>query len=343
LSDLRSKYAELEAEGFVDADDAAGSKFKRYANDEADEKAAEKVIHREAIERSRVSMVLNVSMSINASMGINASSVSCIPTEEDNSNHFAPDDYGGGDDYYDADESGHYVFNDDFVAMDENGARFSSSSITNTNLSQNEFPVSFTTDGVKEGASTTNFLDSICSGEALSQRCSEYNYFNTAALDKLTSGNLWAGSAHWKKSERLFKKIIQVTHEKSKDRKRQTKKDCKQRTLIDLTSNCHECLHSLLKKTKVKAGRCTKTDQFLLSTTLKQKHRKERNILPPDARISIKQLSALFTRRNASFTQSQYKNTRDSPRKSVGESLSVRCVVWSTNLCSCINCPSSIK
>lgn len=307
LSDLRSKYAELEADGFIGTDDVAVSKSKRYANDEADEKAAEEVIHREAIERSRVS----ASMGILNDISNNASSLSCIPTEEDNSNHFAPDDYGGSDDYEDDTEN--QVFND-FVAMNESGARFSSSSFPNANSSQDEFPSSF----AKEATSATNFLDSICSGEALNRQCSEYDYFNSAALEKLTSGNQWAGAAHWKKSERLSKVTgVTTESERPKDRKRKSKKDCMQRTLVDLTVSCHECLFSLVKKSKAKSGKSSKPDQFRLSVAMKQKCGKERNILPPDARIGIKQLSTLFMR-PGSFLMRPQSTANDLPRKSVG-------------------------
>jgi len=322
LSDLRAKYAELEADGFIGIDDVTGSKSKRYANDEADEKAAEEVIHREAIERSRVSMgILNETANNASSLSYNLADLTEEDngmteedngiTEEDNGNIFSPDDddYGGGDDYEDQNEN--QVF-DDFAAMDDNVERYSSSSFANANLSHDEFPTSFS----KEGSSAINLLDSICSGEALNRQCSEYDYFNAAALEKLTSGNQWAGSAHWKKSERLSKKVIGVTNETPKDNKRKTKKNIIERTHIDLTSSCHECLHSLVKKAKAKSGRSTKTDQFRLSVALKQKYGKERNILPLDAGISVKQLSTLFMRPKACLTQPY--NASDLPRKNVG-------------------------
>ena len=51
--------------------------------------------------------------------------------------------------------------------------------------------------------------------------------------------------------------------------------------------------------------------------TLKQKYEKERNILPFDAGISVKQLSTLFMRPKACLTQLRY--APDLPRMSVGK------------------------
>jgi len=304
ISDLREKYAELEANGFTDVTNASELKSKRYANSEEDEKAAEEVIHREAVERSRASMGMTLSV---CNISSTAYSYTTPPTDEGNISNFVSDEYHDGIDD-DNDENENLAFND-FVSMDENAVRYSSSTFPKNNCSQDEFVSSALT---KE-SSTIPFLDSICSGEALNRRCSEFDYFNTAALEKITSGNQWAGSAHWKKSLRVYKKMTEDGCKTPKDRKLKTKLKEKLRTFVDLSSpSCQN--HSLVKNTKTKSGRRS----HQLTAAMKQKHLKDFNVLPSDARIGIKALSALFMRPKDSFTKKLNNDVSISARKSVG-------------------------
>jgi len=191
---------------------------------------------------------------------------------------YAADDFGGGDD----DDNDDFGFSD-FIAADENGERYSSVSFQNEVFVDDAPPGSTDTK-----ANTTALLDAICSGDALGGN--DYEFFNAATVEKLTTGNVWAGSAHWKKTEKLRKKRAAPTKKGTKQRK---KKDTKKRGLVDLSKS--PCLDDVLRAApKSKRG----TDPLQLSKAAKTKHSKVDNLLPPDAGIGIEQLSTLFLRPN---------------------------------------------
>jgi len=56
---------------------------------------------------------------------------------------------------------------------------------------------------------TANFLDMICTTNDAIQSTSSFAFIDPSALEKLVSGNNWAGSAHWKKSSAVRKKSNQ--------------------------------------------------------------------------------------------------------------------------------------
>ncbi len=253
----------------------------------------------------------------NMSMFTTASNVT--PTDDENENQYAPDDYGGGFDDFDDDDHGDQEF-DNFIATNDSEKKYSSTSFVENEMTQDEFP-SYSS----EKASNTTFLDAVCTGDALNNG-GEYNYFDANTLDTMVTGNQWAGSAHWKKSVRLRTKPKRYTpsnsneeEPKKKDQKRKKRKetkDTKSKVLIDLKS-CHQCLDDLVKQNKKTRGKKSSIDQSQFTKAMLQKHTKERNILPQDAEISIRQFSTLFMRPNAMV--SDLNVAPSVSRKSVGK------------------------
>jgi hypothetical protein len=297
-------------------------KSKRYANDAEEEKAAEKSIQREAFERSRASglqstsiLAPNLSIFTTASNSHNDDDHSHMD-DDDANNQYAPDDYDGGFDDYDDDREDPAF--DNFMSTDDNAKKYSSTSFVENEMKDDEFP-SYTS---SEKASNTTFLDALCTGDALNNG-GEYNYFDTTTFDTIVAGNQWAGSSHWKKSERVRtkpKKFTQAEEDEpkrkgQKSRKRKDTKDTKSKSFIDFNS-CHKCLDVLLKEKKKTRGKKSQTDPSQYTQAMKQKHSKERNILPQDAEININQFSTLFMRPHA--TLSGLKSGSKTYRKSVG-------------------------
>ena len=226
-------------------------------------------IHQEALERSRASQGTLAQHQMPHRR----------PEEED---EYAADDFGGGDDDDDDDDFGF----SDFIAADENGQRYSSISF------QDE---AFVDDGAppESKTNTTALLDAICSGNALGGS-NDYEFFNTATVEKMTSGNVWAGSAHWKKTEKQSnKKKRAAAAPKKKKKQSKKKKVAKPSGVIDFSKT--PCLDDVLRTApKNKRG----TDPLQLSKANKTKYGKADNLLPPDAGIGIEQLSTLFLRPN---------------------------------------------
>jgi hypothetical protein len=216
-------------------------------------------IHQDALERSR------------ASQGTFAPEM--MSQAEDS---FAADDFGGNDDDGDDD----FGFSE-FVATDKNGGRYSSISFQDEVFIDDAPPGPLNT-----RSNTTALLDAICSGNNLGGN--DYEFFDAATVEKLTTGNVWAGSAHWKKTERLRRKRTPPA-----EPKKRKKKDSKKRVLVDLSKP--PCLDDVLRAPpKSRRG----ADPLQLSKATKTKHGKADNLLPPDAGIGIEQLSTLFLRPN---------------------------------------------
>uniref|UniRef100_A0A6T7G3N6 Condensin complex subunit 2 n=1 Tax=Attheya septentrionalis TaxID=420275 RepID=A0A6T7G3N6_9STRA len=264
LQALRDMFQQLEEEGFVD-NSAPKKRTKSYANSEEEEKEAEASIHREHLERSQASMANN-----------RTAGVSFDDRDED---EFGADDFGGDDD--DDDDQGFA----DFLAMDTNGGRYSSISFTQEAPGEDINPGSAMVHN-----STAVLLDALCTGDAFSGG-GEYDYFNVAALEKLTTGNIWAGSAHWKKTEKVRHRKEAEAENTKQANKKKTKKE---RIMVDFTNPPQ--IDELLKTRKItKSG----SDPLQLTKVAKQKHTKSNNVLPPDAGIGIDQLSRLFLRPTA--------------------------------------------
>jgi condensin complex subunit 2 len=232
---------------------------------------AEMSIHQDALERSRVS---------------EATFAQEMSPEGDS---YAADDFGGDDDDGADDDFGF----SDFVAADENGARYSSISF------QDEVFVDDGPPGALSTKSATNaLLDAICSGNNLGGN--DYEFFDAATVEKLTTGNFWAGSAHWKKTERLRRKRTPPAGPKQ-----HKKKESKKRVLVDLSKP--PCLDDVLRAPpKSKRG----ADLLQLSKATKAKHGKADNLLPPDAGIGIEQLSTLFLRPNTVLGKADDKKAK---------------------------------
>lgn len=288
---------------------------KRYANDEEEEKAAEESIQREAFERSRAS---GIQMSI---LAPNMSMFSYAANKTADEDEYAPDDFGGGFDDDDDNEDPDF---DNFIATDNNAEKYASVSFAEDEMKENDdIPVY----SIEKKTANMDFLDVICQDGALNTG-GEYKFFDTAAIDKII-GDQWAGSSHWKKSARLRTKPKRFTQEQEKeqkqsdqkgnDQKRKRKnetKDVKAKSLIDLKS-CHKCLDRLIKENKKTKGKKSDTDQSQFTKAIKQKHTNEKNILPYDAEISMKQFSTLFMR--PGDVVSEFISARKTPRKSVGK------------------------
>mmetsp|Transcript_24286 Transcript_24286/g.37107 ORF Transcript_24286/g.37107 Transcript_24286/m.37107 type:complete len:1157 (-) Transcript_24286:40-3510(-) len=386
LEDLRTDYALLEEEGFVDAAAKMKPKSLRYANNAEEEKAAEEVIHREALERSTASgLGLNrtsfkLGTSIISSSIASASSPRYGKDDDNNANNdahdFEADDFDDG--YDDVDAGGGFDLHDDtdaqpaasapegcvdgFLAMDNMADKYSSDSFQNdftllddhedSNGNPEHSHARSSGSGGGRGLNVT-FLDEICAGDAFAQNGAaggynnKYNYFNPAALDKLTSGNQWAGSAHWKKKNnhatphkgrRGADNVTMGNGEpaatstanntKRKDSKRgRTKKEATQRSYVDFAA-CDECLQTLLKSSKKKVSRGrgkTKSkeggDAQQMTKIMRLKHGKDHNVLPRDAGIDVKQFTKFFMRPDANLANgstSLVGSRKEPVRKSVG-------------------------
>ena len=285
LRTLREEFHILNKEGFVD--NHSQKKGRRYASSYQEEKEAEMSIHQDALERSRVSQGnLAVSRAIKTNNSV----------ESDDEHEFAPDNFGADDD--DDDDDLEFT---DFIAADVNGGRYSSISF------QNEPFVDDAVLGV-EGSQTTTFamLNSLFSGDA--QSGNEYQFYSQATLEKLSQGNNWAGSQHWKKTDRIRRKRAQTTKAETPKRK----KPSKERIFVDLSApiNMGDTIQPAVMN---KRG----TDPIQLSKAMKVKYSKCYNLLPLDACFGIKQLSTLFLRPNAVVRPRNAQST-DRGNKTVG-------------------------
>ena len=263
LAGLRAEFSNLEEEGFVDHKEAPVSRKRRFAPDPDEEKEAERSIHQEVLERSRVSMGRSFVADEDETR-----------TQADTQHEYADDDYGGFDD---GDDDNF----DAFIAADDSGHRFSSLSFGGDQV-------------VSQGASqTTVLLDAIESGQVLGE--SEYVFFDSQELSHVAS-NAWAGSAHWKPLAHLHKP--KVTKEpKTTEKKASRRKACKERVFVDLSQD-PDLSDILRKPPKVKKGRKA-VDPLQFTSASITKYTKNENLLPPDACIRPSALSSLFLRPNA--------------------------------------------
>mmetsp|Transcript_220 Transcript_220/g.335 ORF Transcript_220/g.335 Transcript_220/m.335 type:complete len:886 (-) Transcript_220:85-2742(-) len=296
LSELRSSYKVLESEGFVN-ENTQRSQSKRYANDEDDEKAAEESILTEAIERSKMSLGKS-SFYLGESSDMNL-------TGNENECTFGNTDYG------DDDNDDNF---DNFLAADDNAEKYSSLSFQGSdNLQGNSL-----SNSLSQKSNAVNFLDALCNGNALNNS-NEFDYFNGEGVEKMMSGNVWAGSFHWKKIGRT-----QVTKKVKKDEKGKVKEVKNGKTnkaheeieFVNLEWETHDCLETLLAKQK-KASKRTKASTQI-TNAIQKKQMNEFNLLPPDAEIGIEKLTSLFMRPDANFITSKKESNINECNKSVG-------------------------
>ena len=278
LASLREQQSELKAEGFVEEVVRAS---RRYASTQEEEKEADMSIHQEALERSRVSQG-DLGKSFLSTQNSGAGYYD--GDDDDDGVQFAPDDFGGGDD----DDAGF----EDFIALDNNAARFSSIS----------FQDSFASGQRNNTQSQADvLLDAICSGNVLAG--GEYEYFNTQNLMTTVAGNQWAGSAHWKRTEPIRKRQENKDKEKKTTSKTPKKRKGKGRSCVDLLVK--PVLEDILRKPPKKKGGAS---PLQLSKAMITKYSKEEHLLPPDSGIGVEKLAGLFLRPNALVKPTAEKN-----------------------------------
>jgi len=147
-----------------------------------------------------------------------------------------------------------------------------------------------------ERKTTVRLLDIICNTDSIGSG-GRYEYFDSSALEKMTGGNSWAGSAHWKKGGTLFrKKNKQRQSEDGLESKKNSSRT--KRTFFDLMNSevLESDIASLMKPAIAKRG---VTDPLQLSKASITKNKKEDNVLPHDAEISADKLFRLFLRPNS--------------------------------------------
>jgi condensin complex subunit 2 len=268
LSGLRAEYALLEQQGFVSPDEqiaaTVGPKTpgrRRYHADEDEERLADQSIHKEAMERSRLSAGNNIS----ALRFDDESS----PVSGGNND----DDFAG--DYYDDDDGDAF---DNFIVSSDHANRYSDFSL--------EDKMSFAKNG--SGDDTKNLLDAISSGKTVLAE-SDYSYFDT-----FTSNNYWAGAAHWNRA--ITKKPLVGKNAPSSTRKPPSKRSTKCTASInkgfrgvDLVTEPD--LSFLVENTKRKSA-----SSIQLSRAMITKHTHSDNLLPEDAGFKVDHLVQLFLR-----------------------------------------------
>jgi len=317
LEMLRADYAALEADGFADDGKRKSSTSRpaRYGVTDEEEKEAEKSIHMEAIERSHRSTA-NVSFARLSAGGSGMDNYD-RDDDDDDGGMFGADDFGGGGDDFDDDDD--MVFNN-FLAMDTNADKYSAvefrGSQGGAGASEDILPAT----AMRTRTTTTALLDAICSSDALIAG-GEFEYFDSDTLDKITKGNMWAGSDHWKKTDKIRSKKQKEAVATSKNRKTTArtskKKAFKERAFVDLTSSCYSCLDELIKDKPKPKGK-SKSDPLQLTKAAIAKQEKNDNVLPPDAGVGIEQLSRLFMRPDAAVQPKKTASDTQKARKSVG-------------------------
>jgi len=277
LRTLRQEYAVLEDEGFITHDE---KKSRRYATSQEEEKEAEMSIHQDFLERSRMSAATGMMSSAGGDSSIADPTSHTTPAaDDDDADEYAADDYGGDDD-----DDGDFGF-DDFINNDANGDRYSSISFQNEPF----------LDAAAGATQTAALLDALCSSE-MSQN--DYEFFSQDTLEKLSQGNHWAGSQHWKKATNLRKKEV-----KPKATKKKAAKKKKKQSVVDFAADVSSIDDILQPAQKNKRG----TDPIQLSKAMKTKYSKADNVLPLDAGMGMDQLSKLFLRPTAVVRPSTIK------------------------------------
>lgn len=287
LAALRSEHALLKEEGFVekvvpvrnlcDSPVVQGQmrlthyccllvKSQHYAASREDELEADRSIHVEAIERSRVSQAVGRSI-----VSENAEDETLAEDADD----YAPDDFGGDDND-----------NEDFAVsfIHDGDHRFSSASFQTT------FEAS------QPPSQATVLLDAIAAGD-ISGSQSNYEYFNKKALESI-QGNQWAGATHWKKMQP--KRKPEASGEKSghsqKKKGRGTRRpDKKNRALVVDIFKPVDVKELMRKPPKGKKG---SSSPLLMTKAAISKATKNENLLPLDAGLKLECLTSLFLHPN---------------------------------------------
>jgi condensin complex subunit 2 len=343
LSSLRDEHNVLDAAGFIITEDTGtanqdekgrsnssknasasssarnGKDGGRYAADQQEEKEADRSIHQEAMERSRASLGGRSFLSQATTAGTGGAGGG----HDDDDDEYGNDDFGGGGyDDGDDDDDGDDGF-DNFMAMDENGARFSSISFNDNNNNSFTSPDSVDDHNHKPSA-TSVLLDAITDGNVI-YGATDYQYFDAAAFASVSAAgaatdNVWAGAWHWKRGARRRPTTKNVTAESA--RKSRTKKSAKERVFVDLRLSPD--MSDILRQPP---ARKAKGDPLQIGKTTLAKHAKTDNLLPLDAGMGVEKLSSLFLRPNtvlkASSTTTSFQQSQVSNGKTVGFDMAV--------------------
>lgn len=141
----------------------------------------------------------------------------------------------------------------------------------------------------------TILLDAIAAGN-IAGSDSTYEYFNTQALDTI-QGNMWAGSAHWKKmpQRRKPKDLVAAQVKKESKTKPKGKSKAKTAIIMNLKEPVHNLGDLLRQPPRGKKG----ANPLLFSSAIRKKHAKTDNLLPEDIGLEVESLSTLFMRPKA--------------------------------------------
>lgn len=316
LEGLREDCARLEAEGYSGARTsgttapvlggrgrggraaaaAAVQPPARYGVTEEEEKEAERSIHLEAMERSHRSAG-NTSFAAMASAAGEG-----VPDGEGGEDGYGADDFGGG-----ADDDDGFADDDaftNFLAMEGGNAdRYSAIEFRSSEASEEVLPGT----AMRTRATTAALLDAICSSDALGAG-GEFEYFNSDTLDRITKGNLWAGSEHWKKTDKIRTRKQKEESEMRRKKRPSRKKASRERAFLDLRAPSQSLVDGLINSKPAK-GR-TKSDPLRLTKAAIQKQEKNVNLLPLDAGVGLDQLSRLFMRPEAAVQPRKQVNER---------------------------------
>jgi len=153
-------------------------------------------------------------------------------------------------------------------------------------------------DGIirQEQTVSCDLLDIVCSGRLLPSQ-STFSFFKRDSLKRLTSGNIWAGSSHWKAIQKSNAKDSVKVNRK----KRSTHKT---RDVVDgsITSNAFLDLYALIEGplywSHQPSKRKVKEDSLV---ELNEKIIPDKHILPIDAGMTIDHLASFFLRPHSLF------------------------------------------
>ena len=153
---------------------------------------------------------------------------------------------------------------------------------------------------VSNDALSDDLLDAVCSGHILPSQ-STFSFFNGDSLKKLTSGNVWAGSSHWKGVQKPKVKDNADTSRKKRKNTTKKKRDVAENStvstsFVDLYASIQGSMSSSRQPTKRKG----KVEDPL--GKLKEKMITDKHILPLDAGITVDHLASLFLRPDINFT-----------------------------------------
>ncbi|CAJ1937630.1 unnamed protein product [Cylindrotheca closterium] len=270
LASLREEYSQLKQDGFVDK---LLPSSLRYAAPKEDEIEADKSIHMEAIERSRVSQ---------AGQSLLAKDQEDDPSlnMDDGNSDFV--DFGAGNDFGGDDDHDDNLLGDSTIH--DGNHRYSSSS----------FQASY--EGSQEPSQAVVLLDAIANGD-ISGSQSNYEYFNSQALSQI-QGNMWAGAAHWKKQAKKSGKKA-PTKKKAGDGKRKpsASKSRKKKInihdlILDLRTPVEDLEDLMRQPPKGKKG----VDPLQITKATNTKYSNNDNLLPIDLGLTVQDFDSFFLR-----------------------------------------------